>query len=61
MPTGVALLGEKNIIYKREKLQERSLRIIHDTCEQSYEELLKMNSSITSLLHRMKLLTLEMY
>ena len=38
MPTGVALLGEKNIIDKREKLQELSLRIIHDTCEQSYEE-----------------------
>ena len=41
---------------KLEKIQERSLRILQDTYELSYEELLNRNESSTLLLHRIKLL-----
>ena len=46
---------------KLEKIQERSLRILQDTYELSYEELLNRNGSSTLLLHRIKLLLLETY
>ena len=46
---------------KLEKIQERSLRILHDTYELSYEELLNKNGSNTLLLHRLKLLIMETY
>ena len=46
---------------KLEKIQERSLRILQDTNELSYEELLNRNGSSTLLLHRIKLLLLETY
>ena len=44
---------------KLEKIQERPLRILHDTYELSYEELLNKNGSNTLHLHRLKLLILE--
>ena len=44
---------------KLEKIQERSLRILHDTYQLSYEELLNKNGSNTLLLHRLKLLIME--
>ena len=43
------------------KIQERSLRILHDTYELLYEELLNKNGSNTLLLHRLKLLIMETY
>ena len=46
---------------KFEKIQERSLRILQDTYELSYEELLNRNGFSTLLLHRIKLLLLETY
>ena len=46
---------------KLENIQERSLRILHDTYELSHEELLNKNGSNTLLLHRLKLLILETY
>ena len=46
---------------KLEKIQERSLQILQDTYELSYEELLNRNGSSTLLLHRIKLLLLETY
>ena len=44
-----------------EKIQERSLRILQDTYELSYEELLNRNGSGTLLPRRIKLLLLETY
>ena len=52
---------EKTNNNKLEKIQERSLRILHDTYELSYEELLNKNGSNTLLLHRLKLLIMEKY
>ena len=46
---------------KLEKIQERSLRILHDTYELSYEELSNKNGSNTLLLHRLKLFIMETY
>ena len=46
---------------KLEKIQERLLRILQDTYELSYEELLNRNGYSTLLLHRIKLLLLETY
>ena len=46
---------------KLEKIQERSLRILHDNYELSYEELLNKNGSNTLLLHRLKLSIMEIY
>ena len=43
------------------KIQEQSLRILHDTYELSYEELSNKNGSSTLLLHRLKLLIVETY
>ena len=42
-----------------EKIQERSLRILHDIYKLSYEELLNKNGADTLLLHRLKLLITE--
>ena len=43
---------------KLEKIQEWSLRILDDTYELSYDELLEKNGSSTLLLHKLKLLRL---
>ena len=50
---------EKTSNNKLEKIQDRSLRILHDTYELSNEELLNKNGSYTLLLHRLKLLVME--
>ena len=46
---------------KLEKIQERSLRILHDTFELTYEELLHKNGSSSLLLYRLKLFIIETY
>ena len=46
---------------KLEKIQERSLRILHDTFELAYEELLHKNGSSSLLLYRLKLFIIETY
>ena len=46
---------------KLEKIQERSLRILHDTFELTYEELLHKNASSSLLLYRLKLFIIETY
>ena len=46
---------------KLEKIHERSLRILHDTFELTYEELLHKNGSSSLLLYRLKLFIIETY
>ena len=46
---------------KLEKIQERSLRILHNTFDLTYEELLSLNGSTSLLLQRLKLLIIETY
>ena len=46
---------------KLEEIQERSLRILHDTFQLTYEDLLHKNGSSSLLLHRLKLSIIETY
>ena len=46
---------------KLEKIQEQSLRILRDTFELTYEELLHKNGSSSLLLYRLKLFIIETY
>ena len=61
MSTSLALLWENKKNNELEKIKERSLWILHDTYELSYEELLNKNGSSTLLLHRLKQWTTETY
>ena len=42
-------------------IQERSLQVLHDTYELSYEELINKTDSNTLILHQLKLLIMETY
>ena len=46
---------------KLEKIKKRSLRILHDTYELSYDDSLSKNGSNTQPFHRLKLVIMETY